>query len=197
MSDDERNNISIWVGGILLGLVLILISMRGGGGLENPALSQRFAPRPTDPNAPTSQSFQLPQVRLPELPPEMQRTFTDLRDRLAGGEAVPALTPVATGPRLRIEVGEITRSGDRVKIIGSVSNIADGTVTIPPGAFTFRDSAGVAYATTGTGGVTLQPGESTSFDLSVPLPAGRGLALIVTVPPDPPLEQILIVETTN
>jgi hypothetical protein len=195
MRDDEQNRFPIWLGGILLGLMLILISTRGGGSFDNPALTQRFAPRPTDPNAPTAQSFQLPQVNLPDLPPEMRRTLTNLRDRLAGGEAVPALTPVATGPRLRIEVQEIKRSGDRLKVIGSVSNIADRPVTIPPGAFAFRDSAGVNYATTGTGGATLQSGASTSFDLSVPLPADRGLALIVSVPPDPPLEQVLVVET--
>lgn len=195
MRDDEQNRFPILLGGILLGLVLILISTRGGAGFGNPALSQRFAPRPTDPNAPTAQSFQLPQVSLPDLPPEMRRALTNLRDRLAGGEAVPALTPVAIGPRLRIEVREIKRTGDRVKVAGSVSNIADRPVTIPPGAFSFRDSAGIIYATTGTGGAMLRAGESTSFDLSVPLPPDRGLTLIVTAPPDPPLEQILVVET--
>jgi hypothetical protein len=67
-------------------------------------------------------------------------------------------------------------------------------LTIPPGAFSFRDSAGVSYSTGGTAGVTLASGQSTTLDLGVPLPDGRGLTLILTIPPDPPLEQVLVVE---
>jgi len=65
---------------------------------------------------------------------------------------------------------------------------------LPIDAFVFRDSAGVTYAASGRG-TTLQPGQSTTLDLTVPLPEGRGLTLVVTVPPDPPIEQILVVET--
>jgi hypothetical protein len=53
----------------------------------------------------------------------------------------------------------------------------------------------VTYATTGSAPTTLAPGQSTPFELGVPLPAERGLALILTLPPDPPLEQTLVVET--
>jgi hypothetical protein len=66
---------------------------------------------------------------------------------------------------------------------------------VPPSAFSFRDSAGISYATAGSGGTTLQPGQSTPFDLGVPLPGERGLSLIVSLPPDPPLQQVLVVET--
>src|SRR6266508_3397636 len=150
---DNRNTLPMWIGGLLLALALIVISNRAGGGLNSPALLQRFAPRPTDPNAPTAQPYQLPQVSLPNLPPALQRAVTSLRDRLAGGEAIPA------------------------------------------GAFSFRDSRGVIYATVGSGGTTLRAGQSTSFDLGVPLPPDLGLTLILTLPPDQPLEQILVVET--
>src|SRR5689334_20054839 len=103
---ENRNTLPMWLGGFLLALVLILISNRAGG-VNNPALVQRFAPRPTDPNAPTAEPYQLPQVHLPSLPPAVQQVVTGVRDRLAGGEAVPALTPVATGPRVRVEVSEV------------------------------------------------------------------------------------------
>jgi hypothetical protein len=193
---DNRSTLPMWLGGILLALVLILISTRGGG-IGNARLIQQFTPKPTDPGAPTPRPFELPQIHLPSVPPNLREVFTKLRDRLASGEAVPALTPVASGPRARVDVAEIQRSGDRVQIRGSVTNIAAQPLQIPPGAFSFRDSAGITYATGGSGGATLQPNQSTSFDLTVPLPAGRGLVLILVVPPDPALEQTLVVEAIS
>ncbi|MFN8505282.1 hypothetical protein [Kouleothrix sp.] len=194
---ESRNTLVIWLGGVLLALLLIVISSRAGGGPNNAALQQRFAPRPTDPNAPTAQPFELPQVHLPSLPPAVQQQLTGLRDRLLGGQAVPALTPVASGPRARIEVRQVQRAGDHTQISGTITNITSAPLTIPPGAFAFRDSAGITYATTGSGGATLDPNQSTSFDLGVPAPIGRGLTLIVTLPPDPPLQQVLVVETKS
>jgi len=93
-----------------------------------------------------------------------------------------------------VEISEVRRVGDHVQIKGSVANLSDRALTIPPGAFSFRDSAGVSYSTGGSAGVTLAAGQSTTLDLGVPLPDGRGLTLILTIPPDPPLEQVLVVE---
>jgi hypothetical protein len=191
---DRNKQIPMWMGGILLALVLILLSNRGSGGLTNPVLIGRFVPRPTDPSAPTAEAFQLPQVHLPSMPPAVQDTLIKLRDRFAGGAPIPALTPFASGPRVRVNVGEVHRVGDQVQIKGSVVNLSDMPLTIPPGAFSFRDSAGVSYSTGGTAGVTLASGQSTTLDLGVPLPDGRGLTLILSIPPDPPLEQVLVVE---
>jgi len=84
--------------------------------------------------------------------------------------------------------------GDHVQIKGSVVNLSAAALTIPSGAFAFRDSAGVSYSTGGSAEVTLEAGQSTTLDLGVPLPDGRGLTLILTIPPDPPLEQVLVVE---
>src|SRR6266545_4685507 len=165
---DNRPTLPIWIGGILLALVLILISTRGGG-VNSAVLMRRFAP---DPNAPKAQPFQLPQVSLPHLPEGMQRTLTGLR----------------------VEVREVRRVSDQVKVSGAVTNISSAPLEIGVRAFAFRDSAGVTYAASGAG-TTLQPGQSTALDLAVPLPAGRGLTLLVALPPDPPLEQVLVVET--
>ena len=188
----DQNRFPIWLGGILLALILILISMRGG--INRPALTQRFAPQPTSPNAPTAQPFELPQVHLPGLPPNVQQALTALRDRFAGGQAVPALTPVASGPRLRVEVRTVQRESDRVRVMGSVLNQTNAPLEIPTSAFGFRDSAGITYAAGGDS-TTLQPGQTTPLDLSVSLPPERGLTLVVTLPPDPPLEQVLVLET--
>src|SRR3954447_23005041 len=97
---DRDKKIPMWMGGILLALLLILISNRGSGGLTNPVLIGRFVPRPTAPGAPPAQDLQLPQVHLPSLPPALQDTVIKLRDRFAGGGSIPALTPVASGPRV-------------------------------------------------------------------------------------------------
>lgn len=191
---NDQNRFPIVLGGILLALILILISMPAGR-VGNPALIQHFAPRPTDPSAPTMQPFQLPQVHLPDLPIDMRRTLTSLRDRFTNGQRVPALTPVASGPRMRVEVQDVQRSGDRVQVTGSVANTSGAALEIPSGAFSFRDSAGITYATSAAS-TTLQPGQSTPIDLAVPLPPGRGLTLVVTLPPDPPIEQVLVVATT-
>jgi len=187
---DNRRNLPAWVGGVLLALILILISTRGGG-INSAVLVRRFAP---DPNAPTAAPIQLPQIDLPSLPEGVRRSIAALRDRFAGGQAVPALTPVASGPRLRVEVREVKRSGAQVHVGGMVSNISAAPLELPIDAFTFRDSAGITYTSSGSG-ASLQPGQSTPLDLSVPLPEGRGLALVVSLPPDPPLQQILVVET--
>jgi hypothetical protein len=194
---DRDKKIPMWLGGILLGLLLILLSNRGSGGLTNPVLIQRFVPRPADPSAPTAQPFQLPQVHLPSLPPAVRDSLTQLRDRFASGQGVPALTPVASGPRVKVEVTEVRRAGDHVQIKGSVANTSGAPLAIPPGAFTFRDSGGVSYSTGGSAAVTLAAGQSTTLDLGVPLPEGRGLTLILSIPPDPPLEQVLVVETRS
>jgi hypothetical protein len=191
---DRDKKIPMWMGGILLALVLILLSNRGSGGLTNPVLIGRFVPRPADPSVPTAQAFQLPQVHLPSMPPTVQDTLIKLRDRFAGGQAIPALTPVAAGPRVRVTVGEVRRVGDQVQIKGSVVNLSDVPLTIPSGAFAFRDSAGVSYSTGGSAAVTLATAQSTVLDLGVPLPNGRGLTLVLNIPPDPPLEQVLVVE---
>ena len=189
---NTRPNLPAWIGGILLALALIAISTRGGG-VNSAVLMRRFAP---DPNAPTWAPLQLPKIDLGRLPEGVRQTVGSLRDRFAGGEAVPALTPVASGPRLRVEVREVKRSGDQVQVTGAVSNIGADALELPIDAFVFRDSAGVTYAASGRG-TTLQPGQSTTLDLTVPLPEGRGLTLVVTMPPDPPIEQILVVETQS
>ncbi|NOK57574.1 MAG: hypothetical protein GFH27_549303n160 [Chloroflexi bacterium AL-W] len=193
---NERHQVPFWLIGVLIALVLILIGNRIGSQPNNVELSRAFAPVPTDPNAPIAPSIEPPQVNLPELPPDIQQGVVGLRDRLAGGESIPALTPVASSNQLQIDITQVRREGDQIHIRGRVSNIADSSVNIPATAFSFRDSAGTTYGLNGNAITTLEPDQSTEIDLSVPLPPDLGLTLIVAVPPDPPIQQILIVETT-
>ena len=194
---NERKQVPFWLFGVLIALVLILIGNQIGSQPNNVELSRAFAPVPTDPNAPTAPSIEFPEVSLPELPPEVQQGVADLRDRLAGGETIPALTPVASSNQLEIDITQIRREGEQVHIQGRVSNIASSSVNIPATAFSFRDSAGTTYGLNGNTITTLEPDQATDIDLSVPLPPDLGLTLIVAVPPDPPIQQILIIETTT
>lgn len=188
---DNESSLLPWVGGILAGLVLIFLTTLGGSA-NTTALQRHFAPNP---NSPTSQPFQLPIISLPNLSPEMQARIADLSDRLALGQAVPALTPVASSSRIRVEIQQIKRNGENVQISGTLHNIASSSVDVGLSAFSFRDSLGTSYAASG-GSTTLQPGQSTTLDLSLGLPNGRGLTMIFNLPPDPPVEQVLILETT-
>jgi hypothetical protein len=191
--NESRSALWMVLGGVLLAMVLIAVATNGRAG-PNPALVQQFAPHPPAPGEPTPAPFQLPLISLPGAPPELQQAMADARRRLGAGADAPALTPVASGARVRVQVDALRREGERLRVRGSVANTSVQPVEIPPGAFSFRDSAGTSYATSGTGGARLAAGEQTTFDLTVPLPPELGLTLILTIPPDPPLEQILIVE---
>jgi hypothetical protein len=194
----DRNRTPYLLIGVLAALLLIAIGTRlGGAQLGNPRLSQRFVPTPADPNAPTVEPFRLPQVSLPGLPPQVAEQVAALQRTLAGGGAAPALTPVAEGRRVRIEIADLRRSGDELKIAGKVTNTSAAPLTVATDAFSFRDSAGTTYRVAGGRSATLQPGQSTTLDLSVPLPAGRSVTLVLDLPPDPPLEQVLVLATSS
>ncbi|MDZ4718100.1 MAG: hypothetical protein SH847_06475 [Roseiflexaceae bacterium] len=179
--------------GVVVALILIVVTFQSRPPNET-ILQRQFAPQPIDPSQPTLAPFELPQVSLPDVPPDVRTTISDLTQQLASGKSVPALTPTMAGPSVQITIQGLSRSGDTISVRGQVTNISKQRLTIAPEAFLFRDSTGISYATEGSNPATLQPGEQTSFDLSVPLPEGRGLTLILTVPPDPPIEQTLMVE---
>ncbi|KAB8140103.1 hypothetical protein F8S13_24975 [Chloroflexia bacterium SDU3-3] len=194
--ENPRFSPPFWLIGVLVAIALVLIGQYVGGAVNNQALVDTFRPQPTDPSAPPA-AGSLPQVSLPQLPPDAQAALKSLGDRFASGAAVPALTPVASGARARVEVSALARDGGNVKVRGTITNTAAQPLDVPTTAFTFRDSAGVTYTIGGGGATSIQPQQSAPFDLSVPLPAGRGLAMIVTLPPDEPIQQTLVVETLD
>ncbi|HMO60337.1 MAG TPA: hypothetical protein PKA05_00965 [Roseiflexaceae bacterium] len=184
MYDEDRGRFPPWVIGLLIAGVLIVL----GGRLQlgNPTLMHEFSVRATPPGAP----LELP--ALAELSPETERMVRELRERFEGGAAIPPLTPTANDSRLVVIVQELRRNGDRVQIRGVLRNTAAAPMIIQPGAFAFRDSSGVTYGTDSLGGATIDPAGEIPFDLAVPLPAERGLTLILSIPPEPPLELILL-----
>ena len=182
---------------LLAGLLLAAILI-GSSFLANPPntriLQPKFLAQTPDPSAPTDDSFELPQVPQPSLPLDVQSQLKSLQERLSGGQGIPALTPVVQEQGVQIEVRELRREGEAVQVRGTIKNTGTSKLTIPPDAFIFRDSAGVRYGTQGANGATLAPNEHVEFDLGVPLPEGRGLSLILRIPPAPPIQQILFVE---
>jgi hypothetical protein len=181
----------IWIWGILLALLLILLSTRGRFTPEESALQQQFAPQPTVPGATPAPA--LPQFDLEGVSPGVAETVQDLWQGLAGGGQMPALTPMAENKRLRVEVNAIQRQGNTVQLRGQITNISSAEVAVPLSAFILRDTRGTSYTAAAGRTVQLAPGESTPLDLTVPLPEDRGLTLMLNLPPDPAVEQILLV----
>jgi hypothetical protein len=190
--NDRPQGIPLWFWGALVGLLLVALSSRGHLlAPENPALSQYFAAQPTpvgyDP------SFGLPQLDIGTLPAELQAAARDLLGTLNAGGAGRPVEPVVESQRLRIEVQELRQVDGGLQIKGQVTNTSASEVQVPISAFELRDSAGASYVAGGGASAPLKPGASTPLELTVPLPPGRGLLLITTLPPDPAVEQRLIV----
>lgn len=190
--NERSNGMPIWVWGAIAGVLLIVISSRTHLlSPENPSLSQYFAAQPTpegyDP------SFELPQLEIAGLPAELQTRAGEILSTLASGDAARPIEPAVESARLRIEVREVQRVEGGMKVVGEVTNISQGDVQVPISAFELRDSTGASYVAGGGASATLKPGESTPLELTVPLPEGRGLLLVTNLPPDPPVEQRLIV----
>ncbi|RRR70982.1 MAG: hypothetical protein EI684_12255 [Candidatus Viridilinea halotolerans] len=190
---DHSRSIPIWFWGALVALLLILASTRGRFVPINNDLSQVFAAQPTP--ASMLPGFTLPSLDLANLPEDLQAAARDLMAQLGTGAAGRPVEPRAETVRLRIDVQEVRLVDGGLQIIGSVTNRSNSDLLVPISAFELRDSAGVSYSAGGGASATLKPGESTPLDLSVPLPPGRGLLLITNLPPDPPVEQRLIVTT--
>ncbi len=188
MFDDTQQRVPLWIWGVVLALVLILLSTRGRLPSGNSALEEHFAHQRTSVTL-----ADLPQLDLNRLPVEVQQVAQQLQQQLGAGQAAPPLTPVAQSPRLRVEVRELRRAGSGVQIIGEVTNIGTTPITVPVRAFELRDSSGATYVADASGQAELAPGASTPLDLTVPAPPERGLLLRLVLPPDPPMEQVLLV----
>lgn len=178
----------IWIWGFVIGVILIIFSTRGRLSPENVALRDVFAVQP----APNLPSLPGPNLDLASLPAELQQAARDLQARLGAGQAGRPLEPAVETPRLRVEVHELRPSADGITLLGTVTNLSQGEVVVPLSAFELRDSAGVSYIAGGGASATLRPGASTPLELTVPLPQGRGLLMVINLPPDLPVEQRLI-----
>jgi len=194
MDNESQRGLPVWAWGALIALVLIGLSTRGSFNPTNRALSEHFAAQPTP--AGLQPGFSLPELDFGALPAELQAAAAELRRRLGLGQAGQPIEPVATTPRLRVEVREVAPQDNGLVVRGTVTNTSPADVVVPISAFELRDSAGGSYVAGGGASATLRPGESTPLELTVPLPPGRGLLLVTNLPPDPPAEQRLLAAET-
>ncbi|HMQ31215.1 MAG TPA: hypothetical protein PKD53_10825 [Chloroflexaceae bacterium] len=192
--EERSRGIPMWLWGALFAALLIVLSTRGRLAPGNEALREVFAAQPTP--AGLAPGFTLPQLDLGALPAELQASARDLLATLGAGGAGRPVQPAVETPRLRVEVAELRPAEDGLRVLGEVTNISSGALEVPISAFELRDSAGASYVAGGGASATLRPGESTPLELTVPLPAGRGLLLVTNLPPDQPVEQKLIVVET-
>lgn len=190
--NERSNGVPIWAWGAIVGVLLILISTRGHLlRPENPSLSEFFAAQPTPEGY--SPSFNPPQLDIAGLPAELQARARELLATLSAGGAGRPVEPAIESARVRVEVKELKRTDGGLQVVGTVTNISTGELQVPISAFELRDSTGASYVAGGGASATLRPAEQTPLELTVPLPEGRGLLLITRLPPDPPVEQRLIV----
>lgn len=188
---ERSRGIPMWAWGAIVALILIGLSSRGGFGVANQALRQQFAVQPT--SAGSVPSFELPQLDIASLPPALQDTARDLLATLSRGGTARPVEPAVESANVRVEVRELRPTANGLQIRGEVTNIGRRELQVPISAFELRDSSGASYLAGGGASATLRPGQSTPLELTVPLPEGRGLLLITSLPPDPPVEQRLIV----
>ncbi|MGQ9481550.1 hypothetical protein [Chloroflexus sp.] len=189
MMHDESPPIPFWMIGILGALLLIGMSIFLQQN-RTVALIDQFARQPT----PALPLPALPQLEIQSLSPDAQEAARQLWQQIMAGNRSQAVDPVASNQQLRVVIDGIEPVPNGVRIRGMVTNLTDGNLQVPISAFELRDSAGESYRAPGTTIANLSPGASTPLELSVPLPNGRGLLLITHLPPDPPLEQRLLID---
>jgi len=166
------------------------LSTRGRLDSSQEALRLVFAPQPGSVERP----FTPPQLfDLASLPTELQQTARELLVLISNGSAGRPLEPVAETARLRIAIDQLQPVEGGFMVVGTITNRSSGELLVPISAFELRDSSGVSYLAGGGASTRLGPDASTPLELSITLPAGRGLMLITTLPPDPPVEQRLLV----
>ncbi|NTU81233.1 MAG: hypothetical protein HGA45_17930 [Chloroflexales bacterium] len=192
---ERSQGVPMWLWGALFAALLILLSTWGRLSPTNEALSQVFASQP--PPAGLDPQISLPKFDIGALPADVQQPARDLLKTLGAGNPGQPVEPTVETPRLRVEVRELRPVEGGLQIVGQVTNISQGEVDVPISAFELRDSTGASYVAGGGASATLRPDESTPLELTVPLPAGRGLILITNLPPDAPVEQRLIVIETK
>jgi len=180
----------IWIWGALCAIILIALSTRGRLDSSQEALRLIFAAQPPSVERP----FTPPRpFDLASLPVELQQAARDLLALLDTGSAGRPLEPVAETARLRIEIDQLQPVEGGLMVVGTITNRSSSELLVPISAFELRDSSGVSYLAGGGASTRLGPGTSTPLELSITLPPGRGLLLITTLPPDPPVEQRLLV----
>lgn len=186
---DDSPPIPFWAIGILGAIALIGISILMQQSRVM-ALADYFARQPT----PALPLPALPQLDVQNLAPDAQTAARAIWQQIAAGNRSQPIDPVASSQRVRVAIDGLEPTADGVRIKGTVTNLTNADLLVPISAFELRDSAGESYRSPSSTTANLPPGGSTPLELSVPLPEGRGLLLITHLPPDPPIEQRLLID---
>ncbi|CAA9216416.1 MAG: hypothetical protein AVDCRST_MAG26-332 [uncultured Chloroflexia bacterium] len=168
---------------IFVGLLLLLHLGRGGTGAGRP-LEQHFAAGRPEPRQ--------GQLTLPPLPSSVAGMARTAAARIAGGRGGPALTPVAEGSSLRVEITNIRRQAAGLQIKGLVANTGSQPLPVSLGEFRFTDGTGTVYTAESAASTLLQPGQRAPLDLTLPIANTGDLTLDVQVEGEAPLRMVLI-----
>ena len=112
--------------------------------------------------------------------------------RIRTGSPGPALTPVAQGTDLRLEITGIRKTASGLRITGVATNVGAQQLPVTLAAFRFSDDTGTVYAPESAAATTLDPGQRAPLDLTLPVEDPRQLTLDVRLEGQPPLRMVLI-----
>jgi hypothetical protein len=172
---------------ILLALVIFVVLV-----LLVQQVSQRQTTRPLQEHFAASSPASDEELQFPPVPTQLVPLVQTTTALISGGQAAPALTPVAQTDTLRIEIDQIASEEEGLRITGNVINISPNPVDVSLDAFRFIDADNGVYVSSGSPTTTLQPGQQAPIDLQLPITDPTGLQLEITLPDQPPIEMILL-----
>ena len=173
-----------WLLAVVIFVVLILLlqlfrdSSPGGR-----PLAQQFAASRPEPGGVGPE--------LPPLPSSVGNLARTAAARIGSGGTGAALTPVAQGGSLQVEITGIRESGGGLQISGSVVNQSQQPLPVTLAAFQFTDGTGTVYAAENAAATTLAPGQRAPLDLTLPVQDARQLTLAVEQEGQPPIHMVL------
>ncbi len=128
----------------------------------------------------------LPPVDLPTM---LQQAIERARE---GEHVLLPVEPNGSNEHVHVRVTSLLPRAEGLRVTGIVTNIGNIPLTVSVNDFELRDSDGQSYIANESRHMVLEPGQSTSLQLDVSLPSGRGLSLITRIPAHHPIEQLLI-----
>ena len=147
-------------------------------------LEQQFAAKAPEPGA--------GQVELPALPSSVSDLARTAAARIDAGSTGQALTPVAEGGELRVEITGMRSAEGGLQVKGMATNIGQRPLPVSLAAFRFTDGTGTVYAPQNDASTTLAPGQRAPLDLTLPIQDPRQLTLDVQPEGGQVLRMVLI-----
>jgi hypothetical protein len=123
---------------------------------------------------------------------ENKAALARIQARFDAGEKLPPLTPLADNGSLSISITSMSQVRGGLQVRGVVRNIGGKPLIVPLEAFRFCDQTGTIYAVPGETKATLQPGQSTELDLTLPISKPHSLVLTVNLPETEQIVQVLL-----